>query len=272
MPDRYAVLGQPIEHTLSPKIHQLFAEQLGLHIVYEALEVSPADFVTTVLSFRQSGGKGVNVTVPHKQSAYQLATQHDEAGTIAAAVNTLWFDKDDIMSANTDGVGLFRDLTQRHGVDIQDQSILLLGAGGAARGVIHNILLAKPKSLHIANRTESKAIEIQAVSAANYNISASDITGIPRKKYSLIINATSASLSYCRLDLSKDILSDSTFCYDMVYASRPTVFLQWAAEHGAKGAADGLGMLVEQAAEAFRIWRGVLPDTDLVYKQLTHVK
>lgn len=263
--DRYAVFGHPIAHSKSPKIHRLFAEQTGLALSYEAI-LAPVDgFADTWAKFAQSGGQGANVTVPFKEQAFLLASKVSERAKLAGAVNTLYLDDSGILCGdNTDGVGLVADL-RRLGVDLQGIDSLVLGAGGAARGVIAPLLQAGVKSLHIANRTQSKAHQIAALFSGQ--VSASNYETIPQKPWTLVINATSSGLTQERPAVSALHLQKTLLAYDMLYGNTPTPFLAWCASHGVR-CADGLGMLVEQAAESFFIWHKVKVETDAVLKVL----
>jgi shikimate dehydrogenase len=266
MSDRYAVIGNPIAHSKSPAIHAQFASQTGQDIRYEAL-LAPLDgFAAAVHEFAQQGGKGANVTVPFKLEAYSLATELSDRARAAGAVNTLSFENGKIKGDNTDGVGLVTDIVRNAGTAMAGKRILLLGAGGAARGVVLPILLQAPDELVIANRTVAKAEELAAAFGAKGKVHASDFAGL-RGRFDLIVNATSASLNDDVPPVSGAVIGASTLAYDMMYAKEPTAFMRFAAQHGA-AVRDGLGMLVEQAAESFSIWRGVRPDTAPVFAAL----
>ena len=262
-PDRYVVIGNPIAHSKSPEIHSRFAQQTAQHLVYERV-LAPLDgFVQTVRNLVAQGCKGANVTVPFKLDAYALATTLTERAKAAGAVNTLKFDGNAILGDNTDGIGLVTDIVHNAGVTIEGRKVLLLGAGGAARGVILPLLEQRPQQLVIANRTVSKAEELAAQFATQGPITASTFDGA-REGVDIVINATSASLSSDLPPIAPGIIGTATFAYDMMYGKEPTVFMHFAAERGAS-VRDGLGMLVEQAAEAFYVWRGMRPDTAAVY-------
>lgn len=264
--DRYAVIGHPVAHSKSPEIHARFAEQTMQEMVYERL-LAPLDgFAATVHRFVQQGGKGANVTLPFKLEAYALATQLTQRAQAAGAVNTLKFDGGAILGDNTDGVGLVADISRNAGIGLTGKRILLLGAGGAARGVILPLLESHPADLVIANRTKSKATALAQQFIAHGNILASDFAAL-RGPFDIIINATSASLSNDMPAVPVSAFSGDTLAYDMMYAKAPTVFMQFAALHRA-AVRDGLGMLVEQAAESFYLWRGVRPDTATVFAEL----
>lgn len=257
--DRYAVIGNPIAHSKSPEIHSRFAAQMTQAIVYERL-LAPLDgFARTVADFVGAGGKGANVTVPFKLEAHALASALSDRAKAAGAVNTLRFEGNEIYGDNTDGVGLVRDIAVNAAVLFKGKRVLLLGAGGAARGVILPIANEQPREIVIANRTESKAAELAQLFASHANTGACGFAAIGGN-FDVVINATSASLAGELPPVPSTAFSASTFAYDMMYGARPTAFMRFAQSHGAS-VRDGLGMLVEQAAEAFFIWRGVRPKT-----------
>lgn len=266
-PDQYVVIGNPVAHSKSPAIHAQFAAQTGESIAYERLAAPLDDFAACVQHFMQSGGRGANVTVPFKLEAFALATQLTPRAQAAGAVNTLSFEDGRIVGDNTDGVGLVRDIVYNAGVVLEGRRILLLGAGGAARGVVMPLLAERPQQLVVANRTFARAQELaQSFPAAASVLKAAafdDLSG----QFDVIINATSASLSADLPAVPATLFGPQVFVYDMMYAATPTVFMQWAAQHGAR-VRDGLGMLVEQAAESFFVWRGARPDTAPVYAAL----
>lgn len=265
-PDHYAVIGNPIAHSKSPDIHARFAAQTGQHLVYDRI-LAPLDgFADTVRDFVRSGGKGLNVTVPFKLEAHALATSLSERAEAAGAVNTLKFDGDTILGDNTDGVGLVTDIVRNAGVSISGKRILLLGAGGAARGVVLPILRERPAQLMIANRTFARAADLVALFEAHGFVDACEFDAL-QDAFDIVINATSASLDDDVPPIDPVVFGAGAFAYDMMYGSAPTAFMQFAAEHGAN-VRDGLGMLVEQAAESFFVWRGVRPDTRSVYDDL----
>jgi shikimate dehydrogenase len=256
MTDRYAVFGHPIAHSKSPQIHTAFARQTGQDMTYEAI-LAPLDgFAESVVAFIATGGRGANVTVPFKEAAFKLADRLSPRAKRAGAVNTLTFDGDGILGDNTDGAGLVADLTRNLGCALAGKRILLLGAGGAARGVIEPLLDQQPAALVIANRTVSRAQELAEIFGRGVTACGFDAADTP---FDLVINATAASLAGDLPPLSPRVFTPDTLAYDMMYG-RDTPFLTFARTHGAR-TADGLGMLVEQAAEAFYLWRGVRPDT-----------
>ena len=261
-PDRYGVMGYPVSHSRSPVIHRLFALQTGENIQYELLQVAPDKLETAVRQFQRTDGKGLNVTVPFKQEAWEIADELSERARLAGAVNTLMMDEQgSLFGDNTDGVGLIRDLTQNIGFVIEGRHVLLLGAGGAASGVLAPLLEQQPASLHIANRTASRASELATAFVHLGELSASGLEDLPTRQYGLVINASAAGLQGESPVLPVDTIDADTWCYDMVYGSEPTAFMRYAASCGCRHSFDGLGMLVEQAAESFYLWRGVMPET-----------
>jgi shikimate dehydrogenase len=266
--DRYAVIGNPISHSKSPLIHTEFAKLSGQTLTYSAEQVEIGQVKTFVKNFIKNNGRGLNVTVPFKQDAFELATELTERAQRAGAVNTLSLKNNKITGDTTDGVGLLNDLTKNHQQTLKNKRILVLGAGGAVRGVLEPLLLESPASLIIANRTLSKAQQL-ADDFANFgNISASGFNDLNGMKFDIIINGTSASLSGELPPLPDGLFNEAACAYDMMYAKQATVFMQWAKQQGAENIFDGLGMLVEQAAESFNIWRGVRPETAGVIEML----
>jgi shikimate dehydrogenase len=266
------VIGNPVEHSKSPRIHTLFAAQSGQDISYEKRLAPVGEFVASVREFISAGGRGANVTVPFKEEAFRLADQLSARATAAGAVNTLRFDSNGtIFGDNTDGAGLVRDITANLCRSLNGKQVLLLGAGGAARGVILPLLLEGPARLYIANRTPAKAAalvnEFNALPDTPPNrLDGGSLSNLAGQHFDIIINATSAGLTDSALDLPDGIFAENALAYDMVYG-RDTPFMQQALAAGAQ-VADGLGMLVEQAAEAFCIWRGVRPETQPVMQAL----
>ncbi|MFC1588686.1 shikimate dehydrogenase [Pseudomonadota bacterium] len=260
--DRYAVFGNPISHSRSPQIHTLFAQQTGQTLIYTAELAEVENFEQRVAAFVKNNGKGLNITVPFKQQAWQLATHRSARAERAGAVNTLIVEDDGrYFGDNTDGVGLVRDLTDNHQIELKDKRILILGAGGAVRGVIEPIMIEAPAELVIANRTLSKALQLAVDFADLGKISGCGFDELEGESFDVVINGTSASLQGDLPPLPNNLFSDNACAYDMMYAARPTVFMQWARSHGATKVFDGLGMLVEQAAESFTLWRGGQPET-----------
>jgi shikimate dehydrogenase len=274
MTDHYAVMGNPIAHSKSPVIHTAFAEQTGEDIDYIAMLVEHGDFSNAVKAFQQSGGKGLNITVPFKNDAFAIADTHSERAERAGAVNTLLLaDDGSIRGDNTDGIGLVRDLTENHNISLAGQHLLILGAGGAVQGVLQPILEQQPTEIVIANRTASKAVALAKHFEDAGTISGCGFDDLQGKHFDGIINGTAASLQGELPPLPDDALNKQAWVYDMMYAARPTPFMQWASSHGAGKVLDGLGMLVEQAAESFRLWRGIRPDSipviNLIRESLT---
>ncbi|MEK9712266.1 MAG: shikimate dehydrogenase [Thalassolituus sp.] len=268
MTDLYAVVGNPIAHSKSPDIHNAFAEQTGEDIFYKAL-LAPLDgFEEEVQRFLEHGGSGLNVTVPFKENAYRMADELTPRAQRAQAVNTLKRLEDGrLLADNTDGAGLVRDITVNHSVNLEGRRILLLGAGGAVRGVLQPLLEQKPAGIVIANRTVSKAEALAADFADLGRVSAcgfADVEG----SFDVIINGTSASLAGELPPIPETCIHQNTTTYDMMYGNQITVFNKWAENCGALRTIDGLGMLVEQAAEAFFLWRGVRPQTARLMQSL----
>jgi len=263
MMDKYAVIGNPISHSKSPLIHHAFAKQLGHSLTYSA-ELIPLNGLESGLERLQNEGfKGLNVTVPFKEQVWQILTEKSEHATLAGAVNTIIFNEDGSRYGdNTDGLGLCQDLIQNHGIELTNKRILLLGAGGAARGVIQPLLNHNPAELIIVNRTVSKAHDLTTLFTSDV-ISASEFEQVSGP-FDIIINATSASLQGDVPPIPETTISKQTICYDMMYSDSDTAFIQWAKKHQAAQTSDGLGMLIEQAAESFLIWRGTKPKTQPV--------
>ena len=265
--DSYAVIGNPVAHSKSPQIHAAFAAQTGEQMTYTVLPAPLDGFARTVADFRDSGGCGLNVTVPFKQEAFYAADVLSDRASAAGAVNTLSFQDGGILGDTTDGVGLVRDLSVNLGVSLHGLRILLIGSGGAARGVVASLLSEKPARLAIVNRTVAKANELAASFAKFGSIEVISFAQLGDAIFDLVINATSIGLSDDALSLSDNIFVDGALAYDMMYGKGFTSFLSQAAAAGGR-TADGLGMLVEQAAESFFIWRGVRPDTKPVLASL----
>lgn len=264
--DQYRVFGNPIKQSRSPFIHQEFAKKTAQKLNYQTQLVELDDFVHAVNRFVEQGGKGINVTVPFKEQALKISDELSERARLAGAVNTLTFKQGRIYGDNTDGEGLVQDLL-RNKIQLESSRILLLGAGGAAKGVILPLLAQNPTSIVIANRTISKA-DTLLEQFHDSRLKASGFEQTSEDVYDVIINATSASLSGTIPKISPSIISESTVCYDMVYGKKLTPFLAWAKEQGASKVIDGIGMLVSQAAVSFSIWRGVEPEVKAVIEQL----
>ncbi len=264
MTDKYAVIGNPISHSKSPLIHQMFAEQTGQDISYEALEAPLVGFAATIARLRAEGYRGCNVTVPFKIEAWQLADHLEERALNASAVNTLTFEGDSILGDNTDGAGLVRDIEHNLGILLQGKHTLLMGAGGAAYGVVLPLLVSGA-IVSVANRTAAKANEL---ARAFPGVSGGGYEDVENQQFDVIINATSAGLSDSFIPLPASIFAPGALAYDMMYG-RETPFMAFARAQGVQ-VADGLGMLVEQAAEAFYIWRDVRPNTRPILDALRH--
>lgn len=261
MTDRYAVIGNPIAHSRSPAIHAAFARQTGQDIDYSRL-LAPLDgFSATALTFFGEGGRGANVTVPFKETAFRLATHATPRAALAEAANTLSFSGGELLADNTDGSGLVRDLKHNLGAQLQRKRILLMGAGGAARGVLPALMAEDPLYLVVANRTASRAETLRDRFLPLGIIEASDYADLRSLKFDLVINATSASLAGEVPPLPAGLFASGSLAYDMMYGAAPTPFMLAARAAGASRWADGLGMLVEQAALSFALWRDVKPDT-----------
>ncbi len=268
--DRYGVMGYPVSHSRSPVIHRLFALQTGQNIQYELLQVSPAKLEQGVRQFQRTGGKGLNITVPHKNPISRLCDQLSERASTAEAVNTLVFQNNEIFGDNTDGIGLLRDLAVNLGINLEGANILILGAGGATRGITGPLLEMLPKSLIIANRTLDRAQQLAVHFQKSGPVSACRFNVVPvTEPYDVVINATSAGVHGESPPYPAAAISENTFCYDLSYGLQPTPFSIWARDHGAARSVMGWGMLVEQAAESFHLWRGTRPDTAPVLKQMS---
>jgi shikimate dehydrogenase len=260
--DRYGVIGNPVSHSRSPAIHRQFADQTGQRMNYELLEVPPDKFESTVSEFRGAGGKGLNVTVPFKLAAARLADRVSERAGEAGAVNTLVLKDDEVFGDNTDGIGLVRDLAANHEFEIDAVTILILGAGGATRGIVGPLLDLGPARIVIANRTVSRASAIADHYARKGRIESCSFDSIPDDSdWQLIINATSAGFKGEALPFPDSAIDGNSFCYDLSYGLEPTPFCEWAKACGAAKQTMGWGMLVEQAAESFHLWRGIRPET-----------
>jgi shikimate dehydrogenase len=272
MTDRYAVFGNPIAHSKSPRIHAEFARQTGQDLSYEAI-LAPADgFAHALRAFAAAGGRGANVTVPFKQEAYALATRHSVRAAAARAANTLSLRDGVIEADNTDGAGLVADLVRNLGFLLAGRRILLLGAGGAARGVLLPLLAQNPATLVLTNRTPQKAealvAEFESLAPGGVPLSGCGFAALRGLTFDLVINATAASLADEAPPLPPGLYAPGSLAYDMMYGRGPTPFLRAAKSDAAGRLADGLGMLVEQAAEAFLVWRGLRPDTAPVLERL----
>lgn len=269
--DLYAVVGNPVSHSKSPRIHSMFASQTGEALEYTAIQAPLDDFFGTVKGFFDRGGKGLNITVPFKEQAWEMADCHTERASKAGAANTLYRDSRGRLTAdNTDGKGLVTDLSGNHGITLAARRLLILGAGGAVRGVLGPLLAAGPAGITIANRTVSRAealVDLFQPDAGDTRLSVAAFEELT-EPFDVIINGTSASLQGDLPPLSVNVIGSDTVVYDMMYSLQTTTFNQWALDQGATQVFDGLGMLVEQAAESFWVWRGVRPQTHLVIESL----
>lgn len=269
MTELYAVMGNPIAHSLSPLIHAEFAAQTGQDLRYEARLVELGGFPAAVAAFRDEGGKGLNITVPFKQEAWALADERSERAERAGAVNTLVLNPDgSLFGDTTDGVGLVRDLRHNREVDLRGKRVLLLGAGGAVRGVLEPLLDERPQLLVIANRTAAKAVELARDFCALGPVEGCGFPDLEQQPFDVIINGTAAGLTDEVPPIPAGVVQAHSWCYDMMYGAEPTAFVKWCQAQGAHQACDGLGMLVEQAAESFAQWRGVRPETTAVIAAL----
>ncbi len=268
--DNYCVMGNPVVHSKSPQLHAAFATQTKQNIHYQSILVEEGNFAISLEQFQQQGGMGLNITVPFKGDAWQASQAFStERANTAQAVNTIWFGSEgECHGDNTDGIGLVRDLTINHQVTLTEKNILILGAGGAVRGIIEPLLGQQPVEIAIANRTLAKADKLKDIFSDRNIINVCSYGELSGKKFDLIINGTSASLQNEVPPLPDDLSVADACCYDMMYSNNDTAFVTWAKAHNAAKTVDGLGMLVEQAAESFYIWRGIKPDTQPVIKEL----
>jgi shikimate dehydrogenase len=268
--DRYAVIGHPVAHSRSPFIHTRFAAQTRQELEYSTIDASPDEFAAAVQRFFAAGGKGLNVTVPYKEAACRLATELTPRARRARAVNTLAVARSGgLLGDNTDGAGLVRDLLNNQRVTIAGRRLLLLGAGGAARGVLAPLLGLRPSELTIVNRDRQRAEELVGMFSDLGPLRAVSYGELGKQPYDIVINATAASLAGELPPLPASVVNARSICYDMAYAREDTPFVRWAHDRGVARALMGLGMLVEQAAESFHLWRGVRPDTASVLSALS---
>lgn len=261
------MFGHPVGHSRSPWIHARFAALTGQPLSYEACDVPPGRFDAALAEFLAEGGKGLNITLPHKLAACAAAARLTPRARRAGAVNTLAVESAGLLGDNTDGAGLLRDLQDNLGVRVAGRRVLLLGAGGAARGALPALLDARPRELLVANRSAAKAVALAGEFAADAPVSGGGLEAASGP-YDLVVNATSASLAGEVPTVPGEAIAPATFCYDLAYGTGATAFMRWASELGAAGVADGIGMLVEQAAESFALWRGVRPPTAPVLAEL----
>ncbi|MDN5873201.1 MAG: shikimate dehydrogenase [Sinobacteraceae bacterium] len=262
------MLGNPVDHSLSPRIHELFARQFGLPLDYRRIHVDVGGFNQAVDSFRAARGQGVNVTVPFKIQAFELSDERSDRARAAGAANTLSFRDDRVHADNTDGVGVCRDISDNLGFEILDRNVLILGAGGAVRGMLGPLIEARPAAITLVNRTVAKAGLLAELFERHGRIESGGYALLPGRSFDLVVNGTAASLRGELPPLPDKLFNDGALAYDMMYGPERTPFLRWAADHGAVALADGLGMLVEQAAESFFIWHQRRPDTAAVIQKL----
>jgi shikimate dehydrogenase len=268
-PDRYAVVGFPVKHSQSPTIHKLFAEQTGQNLTYERIEADTNEFEVAVRGFMAAGGKGLNVTVPHKERALGLATWASDDARLAHAANTLDFSHGNIRAFNTDGSGLIRDLRDNLNVDLAGRRGLILGAGGAVRGIIAPLLAAGITTLTVANRTRTRAEQLQALFTGHCEFEICGFEDLDAcEAADIVFNATSAGVKGEAIPFPDSLFRPETFCYDLSYSLHETPFVRLAHRAGATRAVQGWGMLIEQAADAFEIWRGVRPVTKDILSRL----
>jgi shikimate dehydrogenase len=263
--DKYGLVGHPVAHSISPLIHAAFAKATHQKMSYEKWDISPYQFAEAVREFQAKGGKGLNITLPFKIEAYQLATQLSDQARAAGAVNTLCFTENEIYGDNTDGPGLIQDLTRNQHYSLRQKKILVLGAGGAAREIIFDLLKQEPKLIAVSNRHFEKAQELVDKFVMQGNIIAKPLDALD-EAFDLIINATSAGITGPFPELPGHLIHSSSWCYDLVYHPKFPSFLEWARKCKPEKCLNGVGMLVEQAALAFYLWRGVMPDTQDIIK------
>ena len=268
--DRYAVVGHPVQHSRSPMIHQLFARQTGEELTYELIDASPEDFEIAIRGFGAAGGKGLNITVPHKAAAFEITTECSAEAKRANAVNTLSFQAGGaIRGDNTDGSGFYRDLSVNQGQIVADKRVLIMGAGGATRGILSPLLDALPASILIANRTVARAELLVEQFTHGGLLAACEFGALEAyDPFDIVINATSAGTRGESLPFPENCVGPSSFCYDLAYGLNGTPFVSWARARGVAKAVQGWGMLVEQAAESFNIWRGIRPDTAAILSKM----
>jgi len=269
MTDRYAVIGNPIAHSKSPRIHMLFAQATGQDLRYEAIEAPLEGFAATVAAFRAAGGRGVNVTAPFKLQACELATTRLPRAQLAGAANALKFEGDSITADNFDGLGLVADIERNLGVPLAGTRLLVLGAGGAVRGTLLSLLECRPERIVVANRTAGRAEELAKLFAPYGSITGCGLAALADQRFDVVINATSAGISGAELPLPEGLFAGARLAYEMIYGKGLTAFLRQARQGGTAKLADGIGMLVEQAAEAFAWWRDVRPDTVELIRQMS---
>ena len=260
----YAVFGNPIAHSQSPLVHSLFAKQVGIDLEYRAIQVDIGGFEQAVSGFQANGGNGLNVTVPFKLNAWKIADELTDRAQLAGAVNTLFFQDNRIKGDNTDGAGLVKDIELNLNATLSDSKILVIGAGGAVRGVLAPMLEKQPESITISNRTKGKADALVEMFADYGTVSSTTLEQANLDRYDIVINATSTGIHGEVPSVSPQVFRGVSLVYDMMYGKNPTKFMQWAGQNSGAQISDGLGMLIEQAAESFKIWHGVMPQTSAV--------
>ena len=267
--EKYGVIGDPISHSRSPEIHKLFAKQFNEKIDYNKYHIKADNLKQFIIDFHSSGGRGLNITLPHKMLAMNSVSVLSPNAIQAKAINTIYFNGNEIIGDNTDGIGLIADLRNNFQVEIKNKKILILGAGGAVRGIIGSLIKENPSHIEIANRTISHAEKISKDFSNEASIKTCTIEELNEKgNFDLIINAISFDTNNKDIALSKNIISKSSICYDLSYNSSPTQFMLWAMKNGANFAIQGWGMLIEQAAESYLIWKKIRPDTSAILKQI----
>jgi shikimate dehydrogenase len=267
--DQYGVIGDPISHSQSPSIHKLFAQQLGHSIDYKAYHVSENQLESFIYEFRKKGGRGLNITLPHKTTALKYVDIINPRAKEADAINTLIIDEEKIIGDNTDGIGLINDLEINFNQSLKNKRILILGAGGATLGILSPLLKREPKNILVANRTASKAKIVTSKFKSNFSLDACGINELdPEQIFDIIINATSIGITKQSINFPSFIITENTVCYDLSYSYEPTLFMRWGVENKAKLAIQGWGMLIEQAAASYCLWRDKKPNTSSILKQL----
>ena len=260
---KFAVIGSPIDHSLSPKIHSIFAKELGIEITYEAIKVEPMHFDTSVNRLFDEGYAGLNVTLPLKELAFNFADELTEDSNLSGSVNTLWKEDGTIHGDSTDGRGLVRDLQEKK-INLKNKEIVILGAGGAAKAIIPSLLREDPKRISIGNRTFSKAEELlESFSSSKNKMNLFEMSENLNFKPDIIVNSTSAGIKNENIELPRDLLSKDIYVYDLSYSQEDTPFLELVNSRGIENYHDGIGMLIHQAALSFKIWNNQVPDTSI---------
>ena len=267
--NKYGVIGDPISHSRSPEIHKLFSMQSNEKIEYEKYHVKTENLERFITEFHRNDGKGLNITLPHKVTAMSFVDEVSKNALNANAINTIIFKDGKLIGDNTDGIGLVNDLEKNFNIDIESQKILILGAGGAVRGILGPLNKKNPSHIEVSNRTLENAKNLASDFSSYMPINVCELDDLKKKgSYDLVINAISFDMNHSEINLPKNVISDSTICYDLSYDSLPTKFMEWSMEYGAKKAIQGWGMLVEQAAESYYLWKNIRPDTSSILEQL----